>query len=68
MSPRKWSLTGSFTDSETTVLKENLILHIYGPFFYHDTKEMQETSTCNVNQKLMLHTVAQYDTFIAAEG
>ena len=39
-----------------------------GQFFYHDTKEMQEPSTCNVNQKLMSHTDAQYNTFIAVQG
>ena len=59
MSLRNWSLTDSFTDSEKTVLEENLILQIYVPFFYHDTKEMQEPSTCHVNQKLMSHTHAQ---------
>jgi hypothetical protein len=33
MSVRHWSLTDSFTDSVKTVLEENLILQIYGPFF-----------------------------------
>jgi len=69
MSVRKWSLTDSFTDSVKTVLEENLILQIYWPFFfYHDTTEMQELSTCNVNQKLMSHTDARYITFIAVQS
>jgi len=36
--------------------------------FFYDTKEMQEPPTCNVNQKLMSHTDAQYDIFIAVQG
>lgn len=65
---RYWSLTDSFTNSEKTVLEENLILQIHVPFFYHDTKEMQEPPTCNVDRKLMSHTDAQYDIFIAVQG
>jgi len=29
---------------------------------------MQEPPTCNVNRKLMSHTDAQYDIFIAVQG